>query len=142
MILLFVASIIVVRIVVRVYILFHGLTGDNVQTISTKNETISSFWKPWKNHRSKQDKANDRAMYDSYDFFNAIPNDEWRRMKLETMTIIDSQKGVMDRTGYLLSESGANINSNLWWIDNWEVSIIALYLLAIYIYLLCYDDLY
>lgn len=43
-------------------------------------------------------------------------------MKQETKTLIDLQDGVGARTAYLLSESGANINSNIWWVDNWKIN--------------------
>ena len=73
-------------------------------------------------------------MVDSYGFFNEIPDDEWKQIKLQTMDIINVQDGVMGRTSYLLSESGANIDSGNWWKDNWKVSSNTNFLL---LYFLC-----
>ena len=88
--------------------------------MSTKTNETHSLW-GWRNG-AKPEKKFDLAQSDSDGFFNAIPNDEWKRMKHETMIAIDLQYGVIHRTSDLLSESGANTDSKLWWTDNWKVS--------------------
>jgi hypothetical protein len=88
--------------------------------MSKKTNETHSLW-GWRN-RAKPEKKFDLAQSDSYGFFNVIPNDDWKQMKHETMMAVDLQYGVIHRTADLLSESGANINSNLWWNDNWNVS--------------------
>jgi hypothetical protein len=88
--------------------------------MSTKTNETHSLW-GWRNG-AKPEKKFDLAQSDSSGFFNAIPNDEWKRMKHETMMAIDLQYGVIHRTSDLLSESGANTDSKLWWTDNWKVS--------------------
>ena len=121
---LILAFLFVAGIVARVYLFFTGmrvggrLAGGGAMSKRT-NET-HSLW-GWSN-RAKPEKKFDLAQSDSFGFFNAIPNDEWTQMKHETMMAVDLQHGVMHRTSDLISESGANINSNLWWKDNWEVS--------------------
>ena len=118
----------VVGIVTRVYLFFTGnmrnndhITGSDkmISFNSNNNETQSTTkWGPWK----KKSKAGKRSIVDSYGFFNEIPDYEWKQIKLQTMDIINVQDGVMGRTSYLLSESGANIDSGNWWRDNWKVS--------------------
>ena len=51
-----------------------------------------------------------------------MDDDTWVEMKQETRTMIDLQGGVMLRTSYLLSEGGANIDSSVWWNDNWKIN--------------------
>ena len=127
-VLLMIAFMCVVGIVTRVYLFFTGnmrnndhITGSDkmISFNSNNNETQSTTkWGPWK----KKSKAGKRSIVDSYGFFNEIPDHEWKQIKLQTMDIINVQDGVMGRTSYLLSESGANIDSGNWWRDNWKVS--------------------
>eukprot|EP00571_Detonula_confervacea_P003830 CAMPEP_0172322592 /NCGR_PEP_ID=MMETSP1058-20130122/46326_1 /TAXON_ID=83371 /ORGANISM="Detonula confervacea, Strain CCMP 353" /LENGTH=382 /DNA_ID=CAMNT_0013038371 /DNA_START=159 /DNA_END=1304 /DNA_ORIENTATION=- len=118
-IMLLVAFICVAGMVTRGYLLFAGIKGDGQTTIKANREM--SLW-GYKKKISKSDQAFGRAQSDSYDFFNAIPDEEWKEMKHKTMTMIDLQDGIIGRTSYLLSESGANVNSNSWWIDNWKIN--------------------
>ena len=127
-VLLMIAFMCAVGIVRPVYLFFTGnmrnndhITGSDKMisfNFNNNNETQSTTkWGPWK----KKSKAGKRSIVDSYGFFE-IPDDEWRQIKLQTMDIINVQDGVMGRTSYLLSESGANIDSGNWWRDNWKVS--------------------
>eukprot|EP00584_Thalassiosira_punctigera_P024723 CAMPEP_0172553552 /NCGR_PEP_ID=MMETSP1067-20121228/51268_1 /TAXON_ID=265564 ORGANISM="Thalassiosira punctigera, Strain Tpunct2005C2" /NCGR_SAMPLE_ID=MMETSP1067 /ASSEMBLY_ACC=CAM_ASM_000444 /LENGTH=306 /DNA_ID=CAMNT_0013341761 /DNA_START=368 /DNA_END=1288 /DNA_ORIENTATION=- len=61
------------------------------------------------------------AKTDSYGFFD-IPDDKWKQIKRESRAIIDLQDDIGAETAYLLSQSGANIHSNLWWSENWKVN--------------------
>mmetsp|Transcript_11889 Transcript_11889/g.21978 ORF Transcript_11889/g.21978 Transcript_11889/m.21978 type:complete len:397 (-) Transcript_11889:471-1661(-) len=122
-IILLVAFIIVVGGFTRVYLFFVGVRGGDRLTYdrqtSFKRIETSSLLGRWKN--KILDKAINGAKADSNGFFE-ISDDEWLEMKHETKTMIDLQDGIGGRTSYLLSESGANINSNVWWIDNWKIN--------------------
>ncbi len=111
-------------IIVRAYLFFINMKGDGKLAgrvaMSTKTNETHSLW-GWIN-RVKPQKKFDLAQSDSYGFFNEIANEDWEKMKRGTMMTIDLQYGIIHRTSDLLSESGANIYSNLWWNDNWKVS--------------------
>lgn len=125
MILLLFAFTFVVGVIVRLYLFFIEVKDDIRLTgrvvMSTKTNETHSLW-GWRN-RAKPEKKFDLALSDSNGFFNEIANDDWEKMKHDTMMAIDLQFGVIHRTSDLLSESGANINTNVWWTDNWKVSI-------------------
>jgi len=72
--------------------------------------------------KTKPAQGYDNAITDSYGFFNMIADDDWDKMKQETMTLNGMQDATSRTTSDLLSEGGANINSKLWWDDNWKVS--------------------
>jgi len=120
---LLLAFLIVVGMFTRVYLFFAGIRGGRPhgdgRTSLKRNET-NTVWNSWRNRLS--DRTFGKAESDSHGFFNDISDEEWKKMKHETMLLIDVQDGITDRTSYLLSESGANINSNLWWADNWKVN--------------------
>ncbi|KAL3822309.1 hypothetical protein ACHAXA_002624 [Cyclostephanos tholiformis] len=114
----------VAGIIVRAYLFFINMKGDGKLAgrvaMSTKTNETHSLW-GWIN-RVKPQKKFDLAQSDSYGFFNEIANEDWEKMKRGTMMTIDLQYGIIHRTSDLLSESGANIYSNLWWNDNWKVN--------------------
>lgn len=123
--------IVAIGVVTRVYLFFVGMRGGglvngDIQMLNhddlQKNETSSSFWGAWRKKKDSTLPEYVLAKADSYGFFNAIDDDTWIDMKQETRTIIDLQGGVMLRTSYLLSEGGANIDSSVWWNDNWKIN--------------------
>ncbi len=124
MILLVFALSFVAGIIVRVYLFFTNMNDDGrlngVSMFTKTNNETHSLW-GWRS-RVKPEKKFDLAQSDSNGFFNQITNEDWEMMKHDTMMAIDLQYGVIHRTSDLLSESGANINSNVWWNDNWKVS--------------------
>lgn len=106
-ILLSVAFVVVVGVVTRVYLFFNG----------SEMHPLLGRWEI----KTKREVGYNKASYDSYGFFNRISDDDWNKMKQESMTSIGVQTSKTEKTSHLLSESGANIDSNKWWIDNWEV---------------------
>ena len=106
----------------RVYLFFAnktkptGLSTDKI-SFSINNETQTSTTWSWKKKAKMPGK---KSIKDSDGFFNSIPDADWKQIKEETKNIINIQDGITQRTSYLLSESGANIDSDSWWIDNWK----------------------
>lgn len=127
---LFVTFVFVAGVFTRIYLFFSGIrggrptVGESIVSV-TRNETL--LWGLWKKMSSLGTDGGPRAELDSYGFFADIPDEQWQEMKKETKTMIDLQDGIGSRTSYLLSESGANINSNVWWSDNWKVSAVGCY---------------
>eukprot|EP00581_Thalassiosira_minuscula_P016359 CAMPEP_0183713102 /NCGR_PEP_ID=MMETSP0737-20130205/8067_1 /TAXON_ID=385413 /ORGANISM="Thalassiosira miniscula, Strain CCMP1093" /LENGTH=408 /DNA_ID=CAMNT_0025941851 /DNA_START=138 /DNA_END=1364 /DNA_ORIENTATION=+ len=105
-----VVFIFVAGVFTRVYLFFAGIGGDS----------DTRFWGLWKNPISLIKQTN-RAITDSNGFFD-VPDYEWKKIKDETRLIIDVQDDVGADSLYLLSESGADIHSNEWWIDNWKAN--------------------
>jgi hypothetical protein len=85
--------------------------------------------------KTKPGRGYNKAMHDSYGFFNRIAGDDWDKMKQESMKIIGMQVAITEKSSQVLSESGANIDSNLWWNDNWKASFSYL---SVYLSLLGY----
>ncbi|KAL7549020.1 hypothetical protein ACHAWF_012287, partial [Thalassiosira exigua] len=124
------AFVVVVWVVTRAYLFFVGmrearLDGD-IQMISPDGSmrhdsgplsTWGSFLR-----RDRPDKVFGRAKSESGGFFDAISNNQWEEMKREAKSIIDAQDSTIMTTSHLLSESGANIHSNTWWVDNWKIN--------------------
>lgn len=128
-------------VVARIYFFFaytmgnakHGTMTAGGQMYAKYNFNVNatvapppprlSFW-GWATGSKRSGSAPkfDKASSDSYGYFTDVSNEEWKRSKEETMLVIDAQDGVMGRTSYLLTESGANIKSGQWWIDNWRVN--------------------
>ncbi len=105
-----VACIVVVGVVTRVY--------EFVRGIRVGSHSLIGHWEI----KTKPAQGYDNAITDSYGFFNMIADDDWDKMKQETMTLNGMQDATSRTTSDLLSEGGANINSKLWWDDNWKVS--------------------
>lgn len=127
-ILLLSAFFIGVGIVTRVYFFFVGLRGrltGNIQMLThddlLRNESSTS-WGSWKRRVIPVTIDSKRAQFDSDGFFIGIPDDQWKEIKGETKRIIDDQDDTIMRTSYLLTEGGANINSHVWWVDNWKIN--------------------
>lgn len=124
-ILLSISFISVAVVFTRVYLFFANKskpTGSNTDKISfnsINNETQTSTTWSWK---KKSKKPGKKSIKDSDGFFNSIPDADWKQIKEETKNIINIQDGITQRTSYLLSESGANIDSDSWWIDNWKIN--------------------
>ena len=124
-ILLSISFISIAVVFTRVYLFFAnktkptGLSTNKISFNSINNETQSSSAWSWKKKAKKPGK---KSIKDSDGFFNSIPDDTWKQIKEETKNIINIQDGITQRTSYLLSESGANIDSDSWWIDNWKIN--------------------
>lgn len=119
MFLLSFAFTIIVGIFSRVYIFFSGVRGEIRSLIGRKDI------------KAKPKKGYDSAISDSFGFFNHINDDEWNKMRKESMTWIDLQDSTSGKTSHMLSESGADINSNMWWKDNWKVRLVSSSILGI-----------
>lgn len=96
--------------VTRVYEFFGG--------IRVGSHSLIGRWEI----KTKPEQGCDNAITDSNGFFERISDHDWDKMKQETMTLIGVQDATTKTTSDLLSEGGANINSKLWWDDNWKVS--------------------
>ena len=116
--------------ITRVYLFFSDMgrssssgsgqyaKSGHISTNSTQS-TLSSGWGLL--GKKKVNKPGKKAPQDSYGFFNAISDVDWKQIKQDTMEDINLQDEIMGRTSYLLTESGANINSDNWWSENWKV---------------------
>ena len=82
-----------------------------------------NFQERFKKKGSSSNEAFNSAKRDSFGYFNEIAADEWMGLKHETMEIRNKQDALMAESLHLLSESGANIDPNSWWINNWNVSV-------------------
>lgn len=119
-----------VGMITRVYLFFSDMgrssssgsgqyaKSGHISTNSTQS-TLSSGWGLL--GKKKVNKPGKKAPQDSYGFFNAISDVHWKKIKQDTMEDINLQDEIMGRTSYLLTESGANINSDNWWSENWKV---------------------
>lgn len=95
------------------------------QNFQEKNDSSGFFrvWKGFKKKGSSSNEAFNSAKRDSFGYFNEIAADEWMGIKHETMEIRNKQDALTAESLHLLSESGANIDPNSWWINNWNVSV-------------------
>jgi len=97
-------------VVTRVYEFFGG--------IRVGSHSLIGRWEI----KTKPEQGYYKANTDSNGFFERISDHDWDKMKQETITLIGMQDATTRTTSDLLSEGGANINSKLWWDDNWKVS--------------------
>jgi len=118
-ILIFFAFTFSVGVVTRVYLFFFGIKGSKLPSSYGQRQTSlwSSYWKS----KAASSMNRNMAQIDSNGFFD-IPDYQWHEIKQETKTIIDVQDRAGHRTAHLLSESGADVDSNLWWMDNWKIN--------------------
>jgi hypothetical protein len=110
-ILLSVSLVVVVRVVTRIYLFFSDIRSDM--------HSLIGHWEI--KTKPGPDGGNDKAISDSYGFFNSITDDEWDKMRQESLTLIDMQVATTGKTSQLLSDSGADIDSSFWWNTNWKV---------------------
>ena len=106
-----VALVVGVGVVTRVYLFFSDIRSDM--------HSLIGHWEI--KTKPDPDGGNDKAISDSYGFFNSITDDEWDKMRQESLTLIDMQVETTGKTSQLLSDSGADIDSSFWWNTNWKV---------------------
>ena len=59
------------------------------------------------------------AKKDSFGLFDDIPNNIWKQKKAASKKAVKLQSKMIEKTSNMLLESGANIDEQRWWEQNW-----------------------
>lgn len=135
-ILLLVIAVLGAGVAARVYIFFAETKGGvlnmreqtNYYEINEMEErsSRSGLVRLWTRLRMKgkqpSNEAFNTAKIDSIGYFDGISHGDWLYLKQETRNAMSLQKELMAESSEMISEGGANIDSNSWWMKNWRVS--------------------
>jgi hypothetical protein len=105
LVLIFVICTLVAGMVLRVYSFFNVTFGFKSKFIASSKQSV------------------DLARKESFGFFTDLSVDEWMAMKDETKSVRDAQDALTAETSQILSQSGANIDSNAFWMNYWKVDL-------------------
>ena len=105
LVLIFVICTLVAGMVLRVYSFFNVTFGFKSKFITSSKQSV------------------DLARKESFGFFTDLSVDEWMAMKDETKSVRDAQDALTAETSQILSQSGANIDSNAFWMNYWKVDL-------------------
>mmetsp|Transcript_16696 Transcript_16696/g.34871 ORF Transcript_16696/g.34871 Transcript_16696/m.34871 type:complete len:437 (+) Transcript_16696:11-1321(+) len=134
--LLLVIAVLGAEVAARVYIFFAGTEGGVLTMREQKNDyqinemeegsRRGGLVRLWTHLRMKgkqpSKEAFNTAKLDSLGYFDGISHDDWLSLKQETKNAMSLQQSLMAESSEMISEGGANIDSNSWWMKNWRTN--------------------